>query len=91
MFHGLCDTVYCWLFQRVVYLPPAGLGTQLLDFLFLCTVKQRSLLRRDQQHLVTVLHLNHTRGLLQQQNGLTHPLYTYIHTHIHTLRMAVII
>ena len=41
-------------------LPLAGLVAQLHHFLFLRAVEQRSVLSGDQQHLVTVLHLNHT-------------------------------
>lgn len=57
--------------------PLAWLGAQLQGFLCLCAVQEGSLLRGHQQHLVTVLHLNHTRGLLQQQDRLTHPLHTH--------------
>lgn len=61
-------------FCNRTHLPLARFGTQLLDLLFLSAVKQWSLLCGHQQHLVAVFHLNHTRRLLQQQNGVTHTL-----------------
>lgn len=56
------------------HLPLARFGAQLLALLYLSAVKQWSLLCGHQQHLVTVFHLNHTRRLFQQQDGVTHAL-----------------
>lgn len=44
----------------IYVVPLAWPGAELLDFLSLSEVQQRSVLCRHQQHLVTVVHLHHT-------------------------------